>query len=114
MQIQEAEEKGSKIESEIAQIVQAVLTFAHADSDTHDAFWDICRYLPMRTEQEVVYVLDCAQNSQDESLQAAFLQAVQFSKPESDEVWAVLEKVGLSSSSAKVRKVVEERLQKRR
>ena len=114
LQIQEADEKGPEVEREIAQIVQVALPFALADSDTRDVTLDISRYLPVRTEQEVIYVLGCVQSSRDDSLQDAFLQAVKYSFPESEQAWVALEEGARTSSSAKVHKIVKERLAARR
>ena len=109
LQIQEADEKSITTVQEIAQIVQVAMPFAHKRGDAQGVVVEMLGSLPMRTEQEVAYVLDLAHNTPDEKVQKALLVALRYSQPESDAARDMLARAR-NSGIAAIRKAVGERL----
>jgi hypothetical protein len=112
-QIEQIDEKGTVVEQEIQQIVHVALTeFISAKSnEVSEAALDILRYLPIRSGNEVNYILELAEDAQDEKVQKAYALAIKFSKIERGETWTTLEN-GRRSNVPEVRMAVEERLQR--
>jgi hypothetical protein len=106
--IHDSDEEGIKSVEEIKRILRTALPFIQAEKDAREVVLDIVRCLPARTEQEVVYILDLAQSTQDEDLKEAYLEALRYSSPVTDGAWAALEKGGMASDPA-IREVVRER-----
>jgi hypothetical protein len=112
LQIQENNDVDQKIEQEVQHIIQVVLPFAQSNSEAREVVLDIVRYLPARTEQEIIFVLNLAQGTQDADIQQACGNAIRRSRPVSDAAWAILEQ-GRTLSVAVIREAVKERLEQR-
>ena len=111
LQIQEAGEPDAETAQEVRDIVQAAQPYyATADSDTQEAALDILCYLPARSEHEIVYVLDLAQQTRDDEMQQAYAHALEYAEPATDAAWAVLEDARKSNIKA-IREAVERRLE---
>jgi hypothetical protein len=111
LHIEEAEEMGSEVEREVQTIIQAISpTFTQGMEElVGEAALDILRYLPLRTANEISYVLDFVGKAEDEQVQAAVAQALKYAKPKTEEAKQALS-VGKNSPVEAVRKAVEIRL----
>ncbi|HZO74930.1 MAG TPA: hypothetical protein VFB60_22175, partial [Ktedonobacteraceae bacterium] len=82
LEIQEEEKTGQDIESEVKQIVQVALdSIASASSEeVCEAALDIIRYMPVRTANEVEFVLQLTEKVADERVQRACVEAIRFAR----------------------------------
>jgi hypothetical protein len=110
LHIQEDEQRDQKTEQEVQHIVQVALPFAPAGGEEKEVLLDMLRFLPTRTEQEIVYVLNLAKNTQDDDMQKACAYAVRSCKPATNAAWTQLEQARTSSIPA-ICEAVEWRLQ---
>ena len=113
MHIDEKVDVGESIETEIHEIVQSVYpAFTSAnDETTRAAALDILRYLPLRTENEISYALDLANNATEQQVQAALITALEYANPQTPTAKNALE-LGRKSPVEVVRKAVEQRLER--
>ena len=111
LHIEEAKEGGVVIEAEIHEIVQSVYpSFTSAsDERVRAAALDILRYLPLRTANEITYVLALAHKTTDQQVQSAIAGALVYANPQTPTDKNSLE-LGRKSPVEVVRKAVEERL----
>jgi len=115
LQVQEVGESGNDVEREIREIVQTIqLVFISTHNDEISGIvLDILSCLPARSANEIQYVLQLANDATDERIQTACTDALRYAEPETTEAWNALE-LGRQSKVEGVRKVVEERLERRR
>jgi hypothetical protein len=91
LSIREDEKRDQKTEQEIRHIVQVIWPFVSAGCEERELLLDMLRFLPACTEQEIVYMLDLAKNTQDDEIQKACAYAIRSCKPATNEAWALLE-----------------------
>src|SRR6266568_1747075 len=108
LQIQEADERGNAIESEVQVIAQvaSVGLISTENDEVREAMLDIVRYLPARSVNEIKMVLQLAEGSTDERIQRACAVALERSRPKTSDDWAVLE-LGEQSKVMVIRNAVE-------
>ena len=74
---------------------------------------DILGYLPARSANEILFVLQLAEDATDERVQRACARSLAIATPLGDDAWRALE-VGKTSKVKVVREAIEERLGRRK
>jgi glutamine synthetase len=114
LRLQEAQEKPADVALELEEIVQVALAryqTARQDDMVMQAALDVLRYLPARTENEVRFLLQCAEQGQDEQVVMACMIALQYADTKQAGVKKALSE-GRRSSHRAVREVVARLLRK--
>lgn len=107
------------IEAEHEQELQEIaryasdLALATQTEEIRTAALDILRYLPMRSANEVQFLLQQAESANEPALQQAYLEAIKFARPATPAAWVALEQ-GKQTLSPAVVSVVEELLKRRK
>jgi len=112
LEIEEEGKIGQDIENEVQQIVKVALNnIASASSEeVHEAALDIIHYLPMRTTNEVEFVLQLAEKASDGRVQRACAEAITYAGLNAEGKKAL--EAGRQSGVKAVREAVEERLRR--
>ena len=112
--IGEANETGKAVRQEIEQIVDGVIAVLQAtrENEVKEAALDVLRYLPVRSADEIAYVVRLAEGTTDSSVQEACAYALLFADKEKDDVKAALEMAKRSRVEA-IRRRAEEMLERR-
>ena len=88
LQIQETNESAQAIVEETQRIVetarQALAKTSSIQKELREALLDILRYLPARSGEEIAFVRQLAENSVDQEVQQALVQALRSARPYKD------------------------------
>ncbi len=117
LQFQEANQMGDSVEHEICQIVDIVLdVFASKNANEFEgieATLDIIRYLPARSADEVLFILQLAEDTMDARIHTACSESLRHSNPDLPQVLKALE-VGEQSSIKIIRYSAEKVIERKK
>ena len=103
-----------KTQQEIHYIVQQITPFCTStNDDVRDAALDILPYLPVRTEHEIRFVIEGAEQAKDGQVRDAYCDALRRARPLKSE-WDMLKRMGMQSQVKGVRAATEEAMKRRR
>lgn len=111
LQIQKIESMGKEVEQEVQHIVQAItLYLTSTTDDVRNAALDILRYLPVRTEHEIRFVVSGAEQAQNKQIRDAYCYALHYAQPLGENEEQVLREMDKRSQIEEVHEAVESAL----
>lgn len=114
--LQENDETGPVVESEVQELTSTALTcltIESVDTEAREAALDVVRYLPMRTENEVQFVWKIVNGTVESSIHNACAYALGRAKPKDDGAWEAL-RLGETSQVREIREAVASVLRRRK